>query len=142
VGLIHSTKAPKHQRHGPCGGRLESWYACETLPSLVELRCPTLGSPLRHSPRAICTVLLDPRDPLLQSEKDAELCCESRLRKGEVFAYAGLPQNLKDLKDDYPWVAKSLYSLPGTKSSLSWRVVRLCDLLYRVENKRWVLFLG
>ena len=31
--------------------------------------------------------------------KDAGLCCGSRLRKGEVFAYLGLPQNLKDLKD-------------------------------------------
>ena len=30
--------------------------------------------------------------------KDAGLCCGSRLRKGEVFAYVGLPQNLKDLK--------------------------------------------
>jgi hypothetical protein len=31
--------------------------------------------------------------------KDAGLCCGSRLRKGEVFPYVGLPQNLKDLKD-------------------------------------------
>ena len=31
--------------------------------------------------------------------KDAGLCCGSRLRLGEVFAYVGLPQNLKDLKD-------------------------------------------
>ena len=30
--------------------------------------------------------------------KDAGLYCGSRLRKGEVFAYVGLPQNLKDLK--------------------------------------------
>ena len=34
--------------------------------------------------------------PLLHSERT--LCCGSRLRKGEVFAYVGLPQNLKDLK--------------------------------------------
>ena len=27
------------------------------------------------------------------------LYCGPRLRKGEVFAYVGLPQNLKDLKD-------------------------------------------
>ena len=27
------------------------------------------GSPFSHSPRAICTVLLDPRDPSLQSER-------------------------------------------------------------------------
>ena len=31
--------------------------------------------------------------------KDAGLYCGPRLRKGEVFAYVGLPQNLKDLKD-------------------------------------------
>ena len=30
--------------------------------------------------------------------KDAGLCCGSRLRSGEVFAYVGLPHNLKDLK--------------------------------------------
>ena len=30
--------------------------------------------------------------------KDAGLHCGSRLRKGEVFAYIGLPHNLKDLK--------------------------------------------
>ena len=30
--------------------------------------------------------------------KDAGLCCGSRLRKGEVFAYVGRNQNLKDLK--------------------------------------------
>ena len=29
----------------------------------------------------------------------AGLCFGSRLRKGAVFAYVGLPQNLKDLKD-------------------------------------------
>ena len=47
-------------------------------------------------------VMLDPRDPLLQSErtqgKDAGLSCGSRLRNGEVCAYVGLSQNLKDLK--------------------------------------------
>ena len=31
--------------------------------------------------------------------KDAGLYYGPRLRKGEVFAYVGLPQNLKDLKD-------------------------------------------
>ena len=31
--------------------------------------------------------------------KDAGLCCGSRLWKGDVFAYVGHPQNLKDLKD-------------------------------------------
>ena len=31
--------------------------------------------------------------------KDAGLCCGSRLRKGEVFAYVQLPENPKDLKN-------------------------------------------
>ena len=31
--------------------------------------------------------------------KEAGLFCGSRLRKDEGFAYVGLPQNLKDLKD-------------------------------------------
>ena len=31
--------------------------------------------------------------------KDAVLCCGSRLRSGEVFAYVGSIQNPKDLKD-------------------------------------------
>ena len=30
---------------------------------------PTLGSPFRQSPGTICTVLLDPRNPLLRSER-------------------------------------------------------------------------
>ena len=32
-------------------------------------------------------------------QKDTGRCCGSRLRKGEVFAYVGLPQNLKDLNN-------------------------------------------
>jgi hypothetical protein len=48
-----------------------------------------------------------PRTPLgpgslrsfIALRKDAGLCCGSRLRKGEVFAYVGRNQNLKDLKD-------------------------------------------
>ncbi len=35
----------------------------------------------------------------LKDLKDAGLCCGSRLRKGEVFAYVGSIQNLKDLTD-------------------------------------------
>ena len=34
--------------------------------------------------------------------KDAGLYCGSRLRSGEVFAYVGLSDNLKDLKDLHP----------------------------------------
>ena len=48
--------------------------------------------------RAICTVLLDPRDPLLHSERTQGFAADPDYWKGEVFAYVGLPQNLKDLK--------------------------------------------
>ena len=56
-------------------------------------------SPFRRSLRAICTVLLDPRDPFLQSERTQGLAADPAYVKGEVFAYVGVPQNLKDLKD-------------------------------------------
>jgi hypothetical protein len=45
--------------------------------------------------RAICTVLLDPRDPLLQSERTQGFAANPVCVKGEVFAYDGFPQNLK-----------------------------------------------
>ena len=78
---------------------LGSWCACETVPTLVYLTCPTLGSPFRHSLRAICTVLLYPRDPLLRSERTQGFAADPDYWKGEVFAYVGSIQNLKDLKD-------------------------------------------
>ena len=68
------------------------------FPDGDDLICPTLGSPFRHSPRAICTVLLDPRDPLLHAERTQGFAADPDYWKGEVFAYVGLPQNLKDLK--------------------------------------------
>ena len=49
----------------------------------------------------ICTVVLDPRDPLLQSERTQGFAADPDYWKGEVFAYVGLPQNLKDLKVVY-----------------------------------------
>ena len=67
--------------------------------TFVQLKYPTLGSPFRHSLRAICTVLLDPRDPLLQSERMQGFAADPVYVKGEVFAYVGSIQNLKDLKD-------------------------------------------
>jgi hypothetical protein len=67
--------------------------------SFVQLKYPTLGPPFSHSLRAICTVLLDPRDPLLHSERTQGCAADPDYWKGEVFAYGGLPQNLKDLKD-------------------------------------------
>ena len=39
-----------------------------------------------------------PRDPLLQSERTQGFAADPDYWKGEVFAYVGLPQNLKDLK--------------------------------------------
>ena len=41
---------------------------------------------------------LDPRDPLLQSERMQNFAADPDYWKGEVFAYVGPPQNLKDLK--------------------------------------------
>ena len=76
-----------------------SWCVCETVPTLVYLTCPTLGSPFRHSLRAICTVLLDPRDPFLQSERMQGFAADPVYVKGEVFAYVGRIHNLEDLKE-------------------------------------------
>ena len=59
---------------------------------------PHFRLPFRHSLRAICTVLLHPRDPLLQSERTQGFAADPVYVKGEVFAYVGLSQNLKDLK--------------------------------------------
>ena len=61
---------------------------------------------------------MDPRDPLLHCERTHGLRCGSRLRKGEEFAYVGLPQNLKDLK----WGL--LHSIDGTRSIRSMEVVK------------------
>ena len=51
-----------------------------------------------------CWEKLNPKGPLPAIRKDAGLYCGSRLQSGEVFAYVGLSQNLKDLKDH--WRAK------------------------------------
>ena len=40
--------------------------------------------------------------PLLQSERTQGFAADPVYVKGEVFAYVGLPQNLKDLKDPFP----------------------------------------
>ena len=49
------------------------------------------------SPRAICNVLLDPRDPLQQSERTQGFTADLVYVKGEVLAYVGSIQNVKDL---------------------------------------------
>jgi hypothetical protein len=46
----------------------------------------------------ICTVLLDPRDSLLHSERTRGFTADPDYWKGEVFVYVGRNQNLKDLK--------------------------------------------
>jgi len=76
---------------------LGSWCPCEYGHFLYPFTCPTLGSPFSLSFRASCTVLLDPRDPLLQIERMQGFAADLVYVKGEVFAYVGLPQNLKDL---------------------------------------------
>ena len=40
--------------------------------------------------------MLDPRDPLLQSERTQGFAADPVYVKGEVFASVGLPHNLKD----------------------------------------------
>ena len=57
------------------------------------------SSSLYMNSARLCTVLLDPRDPLLHSERTQGFAADPDYWKGEVFAYVGLPQNLKDLKD-------------------------------------------
>ena len=42
---------------------------------------------------------LDPREPLLHSERTQGFAADPDYWKGEVFAYVGRNQNLKDLKD-------------------------------------------
>ena len=67
--------------------------------SFVQLKYPTLGPPFSHSLRTVCTVLLDPRDPLLHSERTQGFTADPDYWKGEVFAYVESTQNLKDLND-------------------------------------------
>jgi hypothetical protein len=57
---------------------------------------PLEDHPLATHTRAICTVLLDPRDPLLHPERTQSFAADPDYWKGEAFAYVGLPQNLKD----------------------------------------------
>ena len=50
------------------------------------------------------TSRVDPRDPILHSERVQGFAVDPDYWKGEVFAYVGLPQNLKDLKGGW-WPA-------------------------------------
>ena len=51
----------------------------------------------RSSRRGSGTVLLDPRDLLLQSERTQGFAADVVYVKGEVFAHVGRNQHLKDL---------------------------------------------
>ena len=57
------------------------------------------------------------RDPRLQSERMQGFAADPVYVKGEVFVYVGLPQNLKDLKDDgilhtFNWIDSPIRFLP------------------------------
>ena len=71
-----------------------SWCVCECERLSFNSSTPLGDHPLAThcEPSALyCWIL----------RKDAGLCCGSRLRKGEVFAYVGRNQHLKDLKDQH-----------------------------------------
>ena len=59
----------------------------------------TLGSPFSHSLRAICTALLDPRDPLLQSEWTQGFTVNPVYGRAKCLSMLGEIKTLKDLKD-------------------------------------------
>ena len=69
-----------------------SWCVCERVPRWGYLLHPTSGPPFSHSPRAICTVLLDPRDPLMHSER------KQGFAAGPVYGSAKCLPMLGDIK--------------------------------------------
>ena len=67
-----------------------------------------------------------------RGRKDAGLCCGSRLRKGEVFAYVGSIQNLKDLK----WLQEGQSMRTEGRQCLQFRMdgpVHACITLIQIE---------
>ena len=119
VGLIQSTKAPKHhQSSGPniWGIRGSSSYELDHLIPLWAYRgrlgvlvCARARAQMGIPPTPhLRTTLLPFTASRLHCtagssrsftaiRKNAGLCCGSRLRRGEVFAYVGRNHNLKDL---------------------------------------------
>ena len=87
--------------YGPCRGRLGvlvcvgdcAYFGLSHMPHFRITLKPLTASHLHCTARSSRS--------FTAIRKDAGLCCGSRLRKGEVFAYVGLPQNLKDLKPPY-----------------------------------------
>ena len=63
--------------------------------SVAGRRAPQEKNTFDHSSRVEWSNV-SPKS-ILAIRKDTGFCCGSRLRKGEVFAYVGPPQNLKDL---------------------------------------------
>ena len=59
--------------------------------------------------------MLDPRDPLLHSERTQGFAADPDYWKGEVFAYVGSIQNLKDLKDRGGYLAQKKQRPPRTR---------------------------
>ena len=72
----------------------------------------------------------EPKGPrgLSAIRKDAGLCCGSRLRSGEVFAFVGSIQNLKDLEE----YAGSSKNLKDIKDFGSWKNLKDLNDLTRV----------
>ena len=69
------------------------------------------------------------------TRKDAGLCCGSRVRSGEVFAYVRLPHNLKDAGSKEVW-RKLLNSIDpqGGEILLWFRTEALLELLKEMER--------
>ena len=82
-----------------CSARVGS-FPSPLLPALPTLRgYSQIGTrtALGHSAPLISELtLLDPRDPLLHSERTQGFAADPDYWKGEVFAYVGSIQNLKD----------------------------------------------
>ena len=87
---------PKGPRAICTAGLILEILCCDPKGHRALLRVPsTEGRGVR-----LCWALSKPKgaEGLSSIRSDAGLCCGSRLRKGKVFAYAGLVDYLKDLK--------------------------------------------
>jgi len=90
----------------------------------------------RHVASVLVAKQLDPRDPLLHSERTQGFTADPVYAKGEVFVYVGSIQNLKDLKRR-AFVARSapLHSRQSPLSHpLSRESVQCTELPHLKEN--------
>jgi hypothetical protein len=126
-----STKAPRVKDHPLDTHREPSALYCWILEILfctpkghrALLRIPSTEG------RSVCLCLhrtAGSSRSITAIRKNAGLCCGSRLRSGEVFAYVWRNQNLKDLKDVGP-------SCPCVRCStfVLWFVVDPLNALHR-----------